>query len=70
VPDSPKSAPGHADDEPAFDLVVEALVTVKSAISEANRQIQRAIYDLAEKKASVQFLAGVSTRHGAQPSPP
>src|SRR5437899_1856248 len=48
--------------------LVDALVTVKSAISEANREIQRAIYDLAEKKASVQFLNGICTRHGAQPA--
>lgn len=48
--------------------LVEALVTLKAAISEANREIQRAIYDLAEKKASVQFFAGVNTRHGLQPA--
>lgn len=50
------------------DELVEALVTLKTAISEANREIQRAIYDLAEKKSSVQFVNGVSTRHGAQPA--
>lgn len=50
------------------DELVEALVTIKTAINEANREIQRAIYDLAEKKASVQFLNGISTRHGAQPA--
>lgn len=48
--------------------LVEALITVKTAINDANREIQRAIYDLAEKKASVQFFNGVCTRHGAQPS--
>jgi hypothetical protein len=50
------------------DELVEALVTLKAAISEANREIQRAIYDLAEKKASAQFFAGISTRHGAEPA--
>jgi uncharacterized protein YukE len=50
------------------DELVEALVTIKTAINEANREIQRAIYDLAEKKASGQFLAGINTRHGAQPA--
>jgi DNA repair exonuclease SbcCD ATPase subunit len=47
--------------------LVEALVSLKTAINEANREAQRAIYDLAEKKAAAQFLAGVCTRHGLQP---
>ncbi len=48
--------------------LVEALVSLKTAINEANRAIQRDIYDLAEKKATAQFLAGVNTRHGPQPA--
>ena len=48
--------------------LVEALVSLKAAINEANREAQRDIYDLAEKKATAQFLAGVSTRHGPQPA--
>ncbi len=52
----------------AREELVEALVTLKAAVSEANREIQRAIYELAEKKASAQFFAGVNTRHGAQPA--
>jgi hypothetical protein len=48
--------------------LVGALVGLKAAISEANRAVQRDIYDLAEKKATAQFLAGVCTRHGAQPA--
>src|SRR5437016_1793994 len=47
--------------------LVEAIVGIKTAINEANREGQRNIYALAEKKATVQFLAGVSTRHGPQP---
>jgi len=47
--------------------LVEALVGLKTAINDANREAQRDIYDLAEKKATAQFLAGVSTRHGPQP---
>jgi hypothetical protein len=47
--------------------LVSALVSLKTAINDANRETQRAIYDLAEKKATAQFLAGVSTRHGPQP---
>ena len=47
--------------------LVGALVTLKTAINEANREVQRDIYDLAEKKATAQFLAGVNTRHGPQP---
>src|SRR5215470_13084669 len=40
---------------------------LKTAINDANREAQRDIYDLAEKKATAQFLAGVNTRHGPQP---
>ena len=47
--------------------LVGALVTLKTAINEANREAQRDIYDLAERKATAQFLAGVNTRHGPQP---
>jgi len=48
--------------------LVGALVSLKTAINEANREAQRVIYDLAEKKATAQFLAGVNTRHGPQPA--
>jgi hypothetical protein len=47
--------------------LVGALVGLKTAINDANREAQRDIYDLAEKKAAAQFLAGVNTRHGPQP---
>lgn len=47
--------------------LVGALVALKTAINDANREAQRDIYDLAEKKATAQFLAGVNTRHGPQP---
>jgi hypothetical protein len=47
--------------------LVGALVGLKTAINDANRETQRDIYDLAEKKATAQFLAGVNTRHGPQP---
>jgi len=48
--------------------LVEGLVNLKSAINEANRAVQRDIYDLAEKKATAQFLGCVNTRHGPQPA--
>jgi hypothetical protein len=48
--------------------LVGALVSLKTAISDANREVQRDIYQLAEKKATAQFLAGVTTRHGPQPA--
>lgn len=48
--------------------LVQALVALKTAINEANREVQRDIYDLAEKKAAAQFLAGLNTRHGPQPA--
>ena len=47
--------------------LVGALVGLKTAINDANREAQRDVYDLAEKKATAQFLAGVNTRHGPQP---
>ena len=48
--------------------LVGALVSLKTAINEANREAQRDIYDLAEKKGTAQFLAGVNTRHGPLPA--
>ena len=51
----------------AREELVEALVSLKTAINDANREVQRDIYDLAEKKSTAQFLAGVNTRHGPQP---
>jgi hypothetical protein len=50
------------------DELVEALIALKTAISDANRPAQRDIYALAEKKATIAFLAGVNTRHGVQPA--
>src|SRR5215469_13305263 len=47
--------------------LVGALVSLKTAVNDANREVQRDIYDLAEKKGAVQFLAGVNTRYGPQP---
>jgi hypothetical protein len=47
--------------------LVGELVGLKTAINEANREAQRDIYLLAEKKATAQFLADVNTRHGPQP---
>jgi hypothetical protein len=44
-----------------------ALVSLKTAINDANRTAQRDICALAEKKATAAFLAGVNTRHGPQP---
>lgn len=48
--------------------LVEALVRLKTAVNDANREMQRDIYLLAEKKATAQFLAGLSTRHGPEPA--
>jgi len=47
--------------------LVGALVALKTAINDANGEVQRDIYDLAEKKATALFLSGVNTRHGPQP---
>jgi hypothetical protein len=64
---------GQADQVNVLALIqtreelVGALVSLKTAINDANREAQRDIYDLAEKKATAQFLAAVNTRHGPQP---
>jgi hypothetical protein len=50
------------------DELVDALVVLKTAINDGNREAQRDIYDLAEKKATAQFLASINTRHGPQPA--
>jgi hypothetical protein len=47
--------------------LVGALVSLKTAINDANREVQRDIYELAERKATAQILAGLNTRHGPQP---
>jgi hypothetical protein len=52
----------------AREELVGALVGLKEAVNDANREAQRDIYDLAEKKAAAQFLAGLNTRHGPQPA--
>lgn len=49
------------------EALVEAIVGLKTAINDANREVQRDIYALAEKKATAQFLAGINTRYGPQP---
>jgi len=51
----------------AREELVGALVSLKTATNDANREAQQDIYDLAEKKATAQFLAGLNTRHGPQP---
>jgi hypothetical protein len=52
----------------AREELVEMLVALKTSINDANREAQRDIYLLAEKKATAQFLAGLNTRHGPQPA--
>jgi hypothetical protein len=44
--------------------VVAYLIDLKVAVSEANRPVQRAIYELAERKAQIALLSGLTTRHG------
>ena len=51
----------------AREELVGALVSLKTATNDANREAQRDIYLLAETKATAQFLAGLNTRHGPQP---
>jgi hypothetical protein len=45
----------------------EGLVAVKAAIQQANAGIYEGVLRLGEKKALVQMLNGLNTRHGAEP---
>ena len=44
--------------------VVGQLAELKAAISRANLPIQKAIFELAERKAEVALLAALNTKHG------
>lgn len=46
----------------------EALVDLKSAIYDANRGIYRSIILIGEKKGDIDFLSGLNTKHGSEPS--
>ena len=45
----------------------EALVVVKAAIQRANAPIYEDVLRLAEKKALLQMLGGLNTKHGTEP---
>lgn len=45
-----------------------ALVDLKAAIYDANRGIYRSIILIGEKKGDIDFLSGLNTKHGAEPS--
>lgn len=45
----------------------EGLVAVKAAIQQANAAIYEDVLRLGEKKALVQMLAGLNTKHGSEP---
>lgn len=45
-----------------------ALVDLKAAIYDANRGIYRSIILIGEKKGDVDFLSGLNTKHGSEPS--
>ncbi len=44
--------------------LVDRLADLKYAIYRANLPVQKAIFELAEKKAATALLAGLSTKHG------
>jgi hypothetical protein len=48
-------------------MLQEALVTVKAAIQRANAPVYEDVLRLAEKKALIQLLNGLSTKHGSEP---
>jgi hypothetical protein len=48
--------------------LVEALIILKTAITDASRGIQRTIYEVAEKKSEIEFLNSLNTRNGTEPA--
>ncbi len=48
--------------------IVEALICLKTAITEGSRGLQETIYRLAEKKSEVEYLNSLNTRHGTEPA--
>lgn len=48
----------------AREQLVSHLIGLKVALNAANQPVQPLIYELAERKAKVQVLAGLSTQHG------
>ena len=46
--------------------IVEALIGLKTAITDGSRGLQETIYRLAEKKSEVEFLNGLNTRNGSE----
>lgn len=50
-----------------YRALQEGLVAVKAGLQRANAAVYDVILRLGEKKAEVQMLAGLNTKHGAEP---
>lgn len=48
--------------------LVEALITLKTAISDANGKQRHNLYEIEEVRGSITFLKGLNTRTGAEPA--
>jgi hypothetical protein len=48
--------------------LVESLITLKTAISDANTKQRRNLYEIEEVRGSITFLKGLNTRHGSEPA--
>src|SRR5437763_11526867 len=48
-------------------MLQEAIVAVKAAIQRANAPVYEDVLRLAEKKALIQMLSGLNTKHGSEP---
>lgn len=59
-------------DVAALDLqrskVVEALIGLKTAINKASVDIMQTIYTITERKAEIEHLRSLSTKHGIEPA--
>ena len=50
-----------------YRMIQEGLVVVKAAVQRANSPIYEDVLRLGEKKAVLQMLAGLNTKHGSEP---
>jgi len=61
---------GEVDVKELYKLrgqLVEALITLKTAISDANTKQRRNLYEIEEVRGTITFLKGLSTKQGAEP---
>lgn len=48
--------------------LVDGLITLKTAISDANNKQRRELFEIEEVRGTIAFLKGLNTRHGSEPA--